>query len=736
MNCWELLGIEPTTSTLAIKKAYTTLLRSCNPEDKPEEFKELRKAYQAALKESRQVESNTAEHQNHRINTPLSDQPNNTEQAAESNQTENISEVALLIQSMTDLYQDTRRRTSLNAWSTLFKEPIFWDVDLSKSVKLATLNFVIENPSLPANVLYLIDQNIDFNSEHAAMMNGKDRPIAEQFATIVSTAHLRFDQSAFTDIDCKFSDFNAHLKLRRQFEDILIFEHVELEKLEQLLAARDPQFDFDFLLDQSLAKQYSAQHQDEKAIALLESLREKVESTDVLNMLARIKFDNGDTAHAHELYRKTLTLDPENLMASKGSGLCFYQEQQHSIAIDILEQVEEHAFADIEVKAYLTKARSEHFETLSREESPDNLIERAELLYGLERYNACYWLFGEITEETKGLKKFFKRVEKEPEAIRLLRARASAKSGHEGHAVELFCSVIDDRLAANENIMDVLKDMLALCSYHITAEQVEEYVLDHIDDLMLAAQANSETDPDYWLAVGLGHFRITRKLTLDDEDRATHDQRTIFAFNQLVAIKPHSADYHLERGYVFGFVKQYEQSIVSNKIAAKAYMYNQGIHMSMGNCYRFLKKYDEAFDAFAAEMSLCNNDKQRSKVYENIALTHYDKQDYKKAVKNFNSYRTLSNTNHIEDTMFMSKLCFLMEDADEKRESYTQNLMDWHHDAIEDAQRSEHYDELYINSPDFMQTIERAVVIAKKSFPPQVKQYERLLKKVKKSYKH
>ena len=65
MNCWELLGIAPTTSTLAIKKAYTSLLRSCNPEDKPQEFKELRKAYQAALKESRKVDSKDLDLQNY-----------------------------------------------------------------------------------------------------------------------------------------------------------------------------------------------------------------------------------------------------------------------------------------------------------------------------------------------------------------------------------------------------------------------------------------------------------------------------------------------------------------------------------------------------------------------------------------------------------------------------------------------------------------------------------------------
>lgn len=47
---WTLLGIEPTKDKKAITVAYRAKLAHTNPEDKPNEFKALRAAYEEALK--------------------------------------------------------------------------------------------------------------------------------------------------------------------------------------------------------------------------------------------------------------------------------------------------------------------------------------------------------------------------------------------------------------------------------------------------------------------------------------------------------------------------------------------------------------------------------------------------------------------------------------------------------------------------------------------------------------
>lgn len=48
-DIWGVLGIEPTTDRRTIKRAYAEAVKSCHPEEHPEEFKRLYEAYQAAL---------------------------------------------------------------------------------------------------------------------------------------------------------------------------------------------------------------------------------------------------------------------------------------------------------------------------------------------------------------------------------------------------------------------------------------------------------------------------------------------------------------------------------------------------------------------------------------------------------------------------------------------------------------------------------------------------------------
>ena len=47
-NCWSVLGIAPTTDKREIKKAYAAKSRECHPSEHPEEYEELKQAYQQA----------------------------------------------------------------------------------------------------------------------------------------------------------------------------------------------------------------------------------------------------------------------------------------------------------------------------------------------------------------------------------------------------------------------------------------------------------------------------------------------------------------------------------------------------------------------------------------------------------------------------------------------------------------------------------------------------------------
>ena len=74
MNCWDVLGIEPTQDKKEIKKAYARLLKQYHPEENPEEFKQIQAAYQQCLHPDQEVESVSYE-QNVDIKQDIKTQP-------------------------------------------------------------------------------------------------------------------------------------------------------------------------------------------------------------------------------------------------------------------------------------------------------------------------------------------------------------------------------------------------------------------------------------------------------------------------------------------------------------------------------------------------------------------------------------------------------------------------------------------------------------------------------------
>lgn len=122
---WNTLGIEPTKDKKAITAAYRQKLKQTNPEDKPEEFKALRAAYEEALSlADKQENAHAAD------NTPIE----------------------AWIREVAALYDDFSARIEPDKWEALFQADVCQGLDTRSVLEEAFLKFLMEKYYLPKAV--------------------------------------------------------------------------------------------------------------------------------------------------------------------------------------------------------------------------------------------------------------------------------------------------------------------------------------------------------------------------------------------------------------------------------------------------------------------------------------------------------------------------------------------------------------------------------------------------------
>lgn len=131
---WKILGIEKTKEKKAITHAYRERLACVNPEEKQEEFKELRSAYEKALAYADQEEVPNKE------NTPIN----------------------LWIEEVKAVYDWFPDRINVDAWKQLLDTDICQALDTRPLVEEALLRFLMDNFHISQKVMIYLNEEFGF----------------------------------------------------------------------------------------------------------------------------------------------------------------------------------------------------------------------------------------------------------------------------------------------------------------------------------------------------------------------------------------------------------------------------------------------------------------------------------------------------------------------------------------------------------------------------------------------
>lgn len=136
MEFWTILGISATKDEEAINAAYREKLQFVHPEEHPEEFMQLRAAYDEALKYARQSD----EDDQNREKTP----------------------VELWIDKVEEVYNSLPRRVDINEWKALLDDEVCHGLDSRLDARDAFLKFGMECFYLPDYVWQALEDEFSF----------------------------------------------------------------------------------------------------------------------------------------------------------------------------------------------------------------------------------------------------------------------------------------------------------------------------------------------------------------------------------------------------------------------------------------------------------------------------------------------------------------------------------------------------------------------------------------------
>ena len=131
---WEILGIAKTRDEKKITQAYREKLSLTNPEDKPEEFKQLRQAYEEALAYAR----------------------SNTESK------EDDGEVNNWLARLQDTYNDFSKRCRVECWEELFNSPLLESIAGKARIEEELLHFLMDYYFLGHEVWLCMERHFSF----------------------------------------------------------------------------------------------------------------------------------------------------------------------------------------------------------------------------------------------------------------------------------------------------------------------------------------------------------------------------------------------------------------------------------------------------------------------------------------------------------------------------------------------------------------------------------------------
>lgn len=218
MNCWEILGLAETGDEGQIHEAYRRKLPGFHPEENPEGFRQLRKAYEEALTCAAQIRAG---------------QETEEGKAKEVEMLDNR-EIREFLKEAEGVYRDYARRIQPEEWEKILACPVCQDLETQREAGWGLLSFLMDHFYLPHACFAVMNQTFCWSDTGEELKEHFPETFVDRFLEKLDEEDgFRFDRMPLhEDLDYdRF--FRAYFSLQRA-----LWER-KREEAEEMLAILD-----------------------------------------------------------------------------------------------------------------------------------------------------------------------------------------------------------------------------------------------------------------------------------------------------------------------------------------------------------------------------------------------------------------------------------------------------------------------------------------------------------------
>lgn len=303
---WFVLGIEPTKDKKAITAAYRKKLRQTNPEDKPEEFKALRAAYEEAMALADKEEAE-----------PVRDE----------------SPVGLWMEGVRKLYEDFASRINPDCWKPLLVSDVCIGLDTRPAAEEALLKFLMEHYYLPKDVWLVLDDTFEFSQRTDELYETWPR----DFIDHAVLAGLRLDPALEYELfipGINGDNCDAYRRLYHQANQMPLEEVGPILERMDALSERHPYG------DALRYRFYMETEREQEGKDGFRNLASKYPDNPLLTIAwADICLENGNIEEAERIATHIQDVEPSHIGAKLVRAKCLAEKRQYHEAKEIAYEI-------------------------------------------------------------------------------------------------------------------------------------------------------------------------------------------------------------------------------------------------------------------------------------------------------------------------------------------------------------------------------------------------------------